>query len=354
MTPSLVSSTLAPCLAALVLSTTTQAGFVAAVTPPFSTSPCARAAGWEVFTHPHAAPNFPDVTGATAASAAITQLVPGAFLTSSGNIYSPTQPTEFRLTHTAAADVQEVVFQISTLGNAPEIGSFTLTYAGPGGGDVVLAPTDFLPLVQVPGQQDELYFRWDLSAVPDAVLEWRVEWTAAAPSMSLDAVLLDILLECPAGTSFCAGDGSATACPCGNDGAAGNGCASSVNPAGASLASSGVASLAHDTLTLVGNGMPDSSCLYLQGSAALAGGLGTVFGDGLRCVGGAITRLGPALNVAGASAHPGPAHLPLSQRGGIVTPGTVVPYQVWYRNAAAFCTPSGFNLSNGYSVTWLP
>jgi hypothetical protein len=27
-------------------------------------------------------------------------------------------------------------------------------------------------------------------------------------------------------------------------------------------------------------------------------------------------------------------------------------YQVWYRNAAAFCTSSTFNLSNGYRVVW--
>jgi len=28
--------------------------------------------------------------------------------------------------------------------------------------------------------------------------------------------------------------------------------------------------------------------------------------------------------------------------------------QVWYRNAAAFCTPATFNLSNGWTTTWLP
>ncbi len=26
----------------------------------------------------------------------------------------------------------------------------------------------------------------------------------------------------------------------------------------------------------------------------------------------------------------------------------------WYRNAAAFCTPSTFNLTNGLSITWVP
>jgi hypothetical protein len=29
-------------------------------------------------------------------------------------------------------------------------------------------------------------------------------------------------------------------------------------------------------------------------------------------------------------------------------------YQAWYRNAAVFCSPSTFNLTNGYQVTWAP
>ncbi|MCY2959186.1 MAG: hypothetical protein NTY35_03390 [Planctomycetota bacterium] len=28
--------------------------------------------------------------------------------------------------------------------------------------------------------------------------------------------------------------------------------------------------------------------------------------------------------------------------------------QVWYRNAAAFCTASTFNLTNGLSAVWVP
>jgi hypothetical protein len=41
-------------------------------------------------------------------------------------------------------------------------------------------------------------------------------------------------------------------------------------------------------------------------------------------------------------------------RGAVTTAGSVRNYQVWYRNAAAFCTPSTFNLTNGLSVTWQP
>jgi hypothetical protein len=32
-------------------------------------------------------------------------------------------------------------------------------------------------------------------------------------------------------------------------------------------------------------------------------------------------------------------------------PGTRT-YQVWYRNAAAFCTISTFNLTNGIELSW--
>jgi len=40
-------------------------------------------------------------------------------------------------------------------------------------------------------------------------------------------------------------------------------------------------------------------------------------------------------------------------KGNITSPGTRT-YQVWYRNAAAFCTPSTFNLSNGWELIWAP
>ena len=41
----------------------------------------------------------------------------------------------------------------------------------------------------------------------------------------------------------------------------------------------------------------------------------------------------------------------VSVKGLITAPGTRT-YQVWYRNAAAFCTASTFNLSNGVSIVW--
>ncbi|MBL8862990.1 MAG: PQQ-dependent sugar dehydrogenase [Planctomycetes bacterium] len=154
-------------------------------------------------------------------------------------------------------------------------------------------------------------------------------------------------------TAYCFGDGSGTACPCGNAGAAGNGCASSVNTAGANLAGFGTASISNDSLLLAGSGMPNSSALYFQGTTQTAGGAGAVFGDGLRCAAGTVIRLATKTNNAGQSSYPDPFDLPISIRGGISFGPQTRTYQCWYRNAAAFCTPDTFNLTNGLSVTWV-
>ncbi|MBL8862442.1 MAG: hypothetical protein JNK02_10575 [Planctomycetes bacterium] len=155
-----------------------------------------------------------------------------------------------------------------------------------------------------------------------------------------------------AATPFCFGDGSGTACPCGNaspplDQA---GCLHSLG-SGARLAAAGTPSLATDTLVLQGGGMPNSSALYFQGTSQLGAGAGAAFGDGLRCAGGTILRLSTRSNAAGASSFPGPGDPSVSVRGLVAAPGSRT-YQVWYRNAAAFCTSATFNLTNGLLVAW--
>jgi Tol biopolymer transport system component len=165
----------------------------------------------------------------------------------------------------------------------------------------------------------------------------------------------DVFLRsaCVAATAFCFGDGSGFACPCGNAGAAGNGCASSVNSDGARLGTVGCASLSADTLVLGGSGMSDSAALYFQGTVQVGGGSGAAFGDGLRCVGGIVSRLGTKQNVAGSSQYPAAGDAPISQRGSVTSPG-VRHYQCWYRNAAAFCTSATFNLTNAIAASWIP
>ncbi len=156
------------------------------------------------------------------------------------------------------------------------------------------------------------------------------------------------------GTTFCFGDGSGTACPCGNSGAADGGCANTVSFGGGKLVAAGTASLANDTLVLRATRMPNSSALYFQGIQPAAGGAGQLFGDGLRCVSSGVIRIGTRLNFAGASQYPEGADIAISVRGAIPAQGSTRHYQVWYRNAAAFCQPETFNLTNAVSVTWAP
>jgi len=158
------------------------------------------------------------------------------------------------------------------------------------------------------------------------------------------------------GTVFCAGDGVSphTACPSANNSAAvdGVGCLSSLG-LGGKLRAMGMPSISSDSVVLQGSQMPNSTCLYFQGTIQQTGGNGTAFGDGLRCAGGSIIRLGQTVNVAGNSTYPFGAAPAISVKGMVTAPGTRT-YQGWYRNAAGFCTPSTFNLTNGLELQWTP
>ncbi len=175
-----------------------------------------------------------------------------------------------------------------------------------------------------------------------------------ASGTSLDGNSNGIPDECESSvTPYCFGDGSGVACPCGNSGSAGNGCASSVNANGGNLMGTGTASVSNDSLLLIGSGMPNSSALYFQGTTQSGGGAGTVFGDGKRCASGTVIRLGTKTNSVGQSTYPEILDQPISIRGGITFGPQTRTYQVWYRNAASFCTADTFNLTNGVSVVWV-
>jgi hypothetical protein len=154
------------------------------------------------------------------------------------------------------------------------------------------------------------------------------------------------------GTPFCFGDGTGTACPCGNSSPVGNneGCLSSLGTGG-KLQANGVASISADTVTLLGSQMPNSSALYFQGTTQQNAGAGAAFGDGKRCAGGSTVRLKTVQNVAGASQYPQAGDPSVHTKGLVTVPGTRT-YQVWYRNAANFCTAATFNLSNGLEILW--
>jgi hypothetical protein len=156
-------------------------------------------------------------------------------------------------------------------------------------------------------------------------------------------------------TSFCLGDGLGTLCPCGNSGSPGNGCANSGFTGGARLSAAGNpgASAGTDTFVLTASDIPGPG-LFFQGTAQSAGGFGIVFGDGLLCVGGVLTRMGIVFPTGSAASYPGgltpnPIHV-----AGATTSGDVRHYQCWYRDAAVYCTSATSNLTQGLTVLWGP
>lgn len=156
------------------------------------------------------------------------------------------------------------------------------------------------------------------------------------------------------GAGFCFGDGSASDCPCANESPSGSqsGCLNSTG-FGGKLAASGVASLTGDTIVLTGSQMPNSLCVYFQGTLRENSGLGSAVADGLLCASGTILRLGYTTNSSGASTYPYGLALPVSTQGAVTAPGTRT-YQATYRNSAAYCTSATTNYTNGWSIFWLP
>jgi hypothetical protein len=166
----------------------------------------------------------------------------------------------------------------------------------------------------------------------------------------------------PPGAPFCAGDGTlATACPCANTGGAGRGCDNSIQTGGALLTSSGAASLASDSVHLESSGeLATALSIFLQGTTNL--GSAAVFGDGVRCVGGALKRIGVHNASGGTVSYPLPGDPSISARsaalGDAIGAGQARYYQTYYRDPnLAFCpSPPGnsWNVSSGQVITWWP
>jgi len=160
------------------------------------------------------------------------------------------------------------------------------------------------------------------------------------------------------GSGFCFGDpGSGTPCPCNNDNdgsVPGSGCDNGVFSSGARLRARGIASVTHDSVVLyTERAEPNNSGLYFQADNPVGGGAGIVFGDGLRCAGGQLKRLQVRFSDAtGYSA----TTVAIALKGG-VSAGDVKHYQCWYRNQSTPACGLGvneFNLSNGYTLSWIP
>jgi len=147
-------------------------------------------------------------------------------------------------------------------------------------------------------------------------------------------------------------NGYLTPCPCGV-GAFERGCPSSIAPDGAALDGTGQALVGADTLRLTATQVPDAPVLVFQGTQfAGVATEATPFGDGLLCAGGSIVRIATKTASMGTMTYPEPNDPPISVRGGVPAAGGFRLYQVWYRNAAPFCTSATFNLTNAVAVDW--
>lgn len=175
-------------------------------------------------------------------------------------------------------------------------------------------------------------------------------WPGWREVLGIQLIRLD---DAPLPRATCLGDGTGASCPCGNVGGAGRGCATSFGP-GARLSSVGAASVTNDALVMSVEGVSNTTVTFVQGSQAGAAGAGAAFGDGLRCATGTVIRLGQKQAVGQFATYPETGDASISSRGAIPSHGGTRIYQVWFRNAAAFCTPATFNWSNGLAVTWAP
>ncbi len=148
------------------------------------------------------------------------------------------------------------------------------------------------------------------------------------------------------------GDGTATACPCANNSheRLKQGCVNSTG-SGGKLSIAGLDSASLDDFRLLATSLlPGNPALLFHGQNALNGGSGIVFGNGLRLVGGFIQRDGVFVPDAGGRAAWGPGigeSVPW-------VPGSMVHFQVWYRDPFHTSCGDFFNLTNAVTVTFQP
>jgi hypothetical protein len=159
------------------------------------------------------------------------------------------------------------------------------------------------------------------------------------------------------------GTAAVLACPCGNPQSPAlsiRGCNNSSATGGATLISSGIASLAADILVFHAiDEKPTASSILLQGNAFNAGGI--VFGQGIRCVAGNLKRLYLHTASGGNVTAPSGADAPVSARsaalGDPIPAGTTREYLMYYRDPVVLggcASSSTFNATQGQSITWQP
>jgi hypothetical protein len=166
-------------------------------------------------------------------------------------------------------------------------------------------------------------------------------------SQDLDGNSIPDECEQDGGSPFCFGS---SGCPCGNDSAAAQhaGCVNATG-LGGMLVGSGATSVSADDLVLTATSLHGSLAVFFQGDARTS----ATYGDGLRCMGGKLHRIGSKNPVDGNASYPVGSDPKISVRGGVPVSGGARYYQVLYRDHGGPCG-TNLNITNGVSVVWHP
>jgi hypothetical protein len=92
-----------------------------------------------------------------------------------------------------------------------------------------------------------------------------------------------------------------------------------------------------------------SLAVFFQGTSLVS----VAYGDGHRCMGGSLKRIGKKNPSGGSASYPQSGDTAISAQGNVPATGGVRYYQVVYRNNGGPCG-TGFNVTNGVSVIWQP
>ncbi len=159
------------------------------------------------------------------------------------------------------------------------------------------------------------------------------------------------------------GFSGAVSCPCANPPSSrGRGCDNSAATGGARLSVGGGSYLSSDSLFFTTDSETSSALsIVVQGTSSLPNG--AVFGQGVRCVRGTLTRLYAKTASAGSITAPDfqagepTIHTRSAALGDPLLPGSRRWYMVWYRDATVLggCPASStFNTTQAKEVSWTP
>jgi len=151
-------------------------------------------AEWDVFTDASGGANQPDagLGGSVGFSQdpvlRQTDSASGAFITSTGNIYSFSGVTSFAIEGIFVGDLRNLVLQFTTLGNEMDYDSIRFSY-GPSFSSF-LTPTTAAPTASSAGEVNYLA-QWDLSGFGSFNEPFRISFAASSTSASLAAARID-------------------------------------------------------------------------------------------------------------------------------------------------------------------